>query len=72
MEMFAGLDVSLDETSVCIVDSDGKICRQVKVPSEPAAVRSVLRDDADRLARIGIDASSLGIWLHRELTGPPG
>ena len=68
MKMFAGLDVSLDETSVCIVDADGKICREVKVPSEPAAVRSVLRDDADSLARIGIEASSLGIWLHRELT----
>jgi transposase len=68
MEMFAGLDVSLDETSICLVDSDGKICREVKVSSEPAAVRSALWDYADRLARIGIEASSLSIWLHRELT----
>ena len=37
MEHFSGLDVSVKETSVCIVDDTGKIVRQVKVASEPAA-----------------------------------
>lgn len=69
MDMYAGLDVSLDETSVCIVDADGTICRETKVPSEPEAIRSALLDYADRLGRIGVEASALGIWLHRALTG---
>lgn len=69
MDLFVGLDVSLDETSVCIVDASGKIVRETKVPSEPEAIRSVLKDSTDRLGRIGIEASSLGIWLYRELHG---
>ena len=37
MDHFAGLDVSVKETSVCIVDDTGKIAREVKVASEPEA-----------------------------------
>jgi hypothetical protein len=37
MDYFAGLDVSVKETSVCIVDDTGKIVREVKVASEPKA-----------------------------------
>jgi transposase len=37
MDYFAGLDVSVKDTSVCIVDGTGKIAREVKVASEPAA-----------------------------------
>jgi transposase len=43
MEHFAGLDVSVKETSVCIVDDTGKIVREVKVASEPEALLSVLK-----------------------------
>ncbi|HEV2548099.1 MAG TPA: IS110 family transposase [Stellaceae bacterium] len=73
MDLYAGLDVSLNETSLCIIDSEGKIVRESKVPSEPEAIRSAFEGYADRLGRLGIEASSLGIWLHRELTaaGPP-
>ena len=42
MEYFAGLDVSVKETSVCIVDDAGKIVREVKVVSEPEALLPVL------------------------------
>ena len=38
MDYFAGLDVSVKETSVCIVDEAGKIVREVKVASEPEAL----------------------------------
>ena len=44
MEHFAGLDVSVKETSVCIVDETGKIVREVKVASEPEALLEVLRN----------------------------
>ena len=46
MDHFAGLDVSVKETSVCIVDDTGKIVREVKVASEPAALLTVLRNPA--------------------------
>ena len=41
MDHFAGLDVSVKETSVCIVDDTGKIVREVKVASEPNALLAV-------------------------------
>ena len=42
MDHFAGLDVSVKETSVCIVDDAGRIVREVKVASEPDALLPVL------------------------------
>ena len=44
MDHFAGLDVSVKDTSVCIVDEVGKIVREVKVASEPDALLAVLRN----------------------------
>ena len=46
MDHFAGLDVSVKETSVCIVDDTGKIVREVKVASEPEALLQVLANPA--------------------------
>jgi hypothetical protein len=46
MDHFAGLDVSVKETSVCIVDDTGKIGREVKVASEPQALLAVLTNPA--------------------------
>ena len=46
MDHFAGLDVSVKETSVCIVDGAGKIVREVKVASEPEALLAVLKNPA--------------------------
>ena len=42
MDHFAGLDVSVKETSVCILDDTGKILKEVKVASEPQALLKVL------------------------------
>jgi transposase len=46
MDYFAGLDVSVKETSVCIVDDTGKIVREVKVASEPDTLLAVLKNPA--------------------------
>ena len=46
MDHFAGLDVSVKETSICIVDDAGKIVREVKVASEPEALLAVLKNPA--------------------------
>ena len=52
----AGLDVSVKETSVCIVDDEGKIVREVKVASEPDALLAVLAKPGQRFKRIGLEA----------------
>ena len=67
MKLYVGLDVGLEETSLCIVDSEGLTVREVKVSTEPEAIRSAVEGYADRLDRVGVEASSLGIWLYREL-----
>src|SRR5438874_4750222 len=67
MDHFAGLDVSVKETSVCIVDDTGRIVREVKVASEPDALRSVLTDPAYHFKRIGLEAGPLSQWLFSGL-----
>jgi transposase len=67
MEHFAGLDVSVKETSVCIVDDTGRIVREAKVASEPEALLAVLRNPAYRFKRIGLEAGPLSQWLFSAL-----
>src|SRR3954464_2654443 len=67
MDHFAGLDVSVKDTSVCIVDDTGKIVREVKVASEPAALLAVLKNPAYQLKRIGLEAGPLSQWLFSSL-----
>jgi transposase len=67
MDHFAGLDVSVKDTSVCIVDETGKITREVKVASEPDALLAVLTNPAYRFKRIGLEAGPLSQWLFSAL-----
>src|SRR3974390_968598 len=67
MEHFAGLDVSVKETSVCIVDEAGRITREVKVASTPEALMQVLRAPAYHLKRVGLEAGPLSQWLFGAL-----
>ena len=67
MDYFAGLDVSVKETSVCIVDDTGKIVREVKVASEPEALLAVLKNPAYHFKRIGLEAGPLSQWLFSVL-----
>jgi hypothetical protein len=67
MDHFAGLDVSVKETSVCIVDDTGRITREVKVASEPDALLAVLRNPTYRFKRIGLEAGPLSQWLFSAL-----
>jgi transposase len=67
MDYFAGLDVSVKDTSVCIVDSTGKIVREVKVASEPDALLAALRNPAYHFKRIGLEAGPLSQWLFGAL-----
>src|SRR5947207_4858129 len=67
MDYFAGLDVSVKDTSVCIVDGTGRIVREVKVASEPDALLRVLRNPAYHFKRIGLEAGPLSQWLFSAL-----
>ena len=67
MDHFAGLDVSVKDTSICIVDDAGKIIREVKVASEPEALLAVLKKPAYRFKRIGLEAGPLSQWLFSAL-----
>jgi hypothetical protein len=67
MDHFAGLDVSVKETSICIVDDAGKIVREVKVASEPEALLTVLKNLAYHFKRIGLEAGPLSQWLFGAL-----
>ncbi len=73
MDHFAGLDVSVKDTSVCIVDGTGEIVRELKVASEPEALLAVLRNAAYHFKRIGLEAGPLSQWLFNALgeAGPP-
>ena len=67
MKYYAGLDVSVKETSVCVVDETGRICREMKVPSHPDDLAQALQDPAWRFERVGLEAGPLSQWLFSGL-----
>ncbi len=64
MDHYAGIDVSLEYSSVCVVDTNGKIVREIKVASEPAALIGWFRSLGFDLTRIGLEAGPLSQWLY--------
>ncbi len=68
MTYFAGIDVSLEESSICVVDAGGKIVREVKVASEPESLAEFLANVGFEVGRIGLEAGPLSQWLHDGLT----
>ena len=67
MEHYAGLDVSLELTSVCIVDTHGQVVREAKVPSAPEALVRFLRAQELLIVRVALEAGPLSQWLHAGL-----
>jgi len=65
---FAGLDVSLEETAICIVDDTGKIVREARAASEPEVLAAFFGACGMTMERIGLEACSLTAWLHAGLT----
>jgi transposase len=67
VEHYAGLDVSLELSSVCIVDERGTIISEAKVASEPEALIRFLRTREVEISRVGLEAGPLSQWLHAGL-----
>jgi transposase len=69
MMYYVGLDVSLDETTLFVVDGDGAIVREGKAASEPSALSSWLKEVGVELHRVGLEAGPLSPWLYEGLKG---
>lgn len=68
MKLFVGLDVSLSESSVCVISEHGKIIIEAETESEPEVPTRWLDDLDGSIAAIGLEAGPLLQWLHRGLT----
>src|SRR5260370_19862353 len=68
MAHFVGLDVSVKETSVCVVDDAGKVILEQKVRTEPVDIIAILTSLGVSYGRIGIEAGPLSQWLVNALT----
>ena len=64
MEHYAGIDVSLESASVCVVDASGRIVREAKVASEPEALITWFGKLGVEVSRIGLEAGPLSQWLY--------
>ena len=68
MEHFAGIDVSLEQSSVCVADATGEIVREAKAASEPEGLVRFFRELGVAVSRIGLEAGPLSQWLDAGLT----
>src|SRR5271169_2115048 len=67
MEYYVGLDVSLKQTSICVVNQTGSIVQEGVVDSDPEAIASFVRSRAPGTVRIGIETGPTTTWLWTEL-----
>ena len=67
MKQYVGLDVSQKETAVCVVDQDGKVLFEGKVPSDPGALARVIAKRAPVAELIGFETGAMASWLWHEL-----
>ena len=68
MKYFAGLDESMEETSVCIVDQDGAVVREGRAASDPAALNDYLGATGLRFERVGFESGPSSAWLYKGLS----
>src|SRR5262249_45039882 len=67
MEHYVGLDVSLKQTSICVVNQVGSVVREGVVDSEPEAIAAFVRSKAPGALRVGLETGPTTTWLWTEL-----
>ena len=67
MQYYAGIDVSLEQSSVCVVDAAGKIIKEAKVASDPCVLATFFKGLGFPVTRIGFEAGPLSHWLYAGL-----
>ena len=60
---YVGLDVSLETTSICVIDSNGAVVWRGKCATEPDAICRIVRAQAPALAQFGLETGQLSNWL---------
>ena len=60
MTNYAALDVSLEATAVCVVDEEGRILAEKKIPTCPDAIASWLAKTVPDLVRVGMETGPIG------------
>lgn len=68
MGVFAALDVSQDQTAVCVVDTDGTIVCEAKVDTCPDAILAWLERWSGELENVGMETGPLAVWLWNALS----
>ena len=68
MEHYVGIDVSLELSSICVLDGRGKIVKEAKVAIEPEALACFFEELGVPMNRIGLEAGPLSQWLHAGLS----
>ena len=71
MECYVGMDVSLKETSICVVNDKGEIVSEGTVTSEPEAIAAFIKTKAKGAKRIGLETGPTTTWLWHELRFAP-
>lgn len=64
MENYVGIDVSLELSSICVVNASGVVLRETKVASEPEAIVALIKNLQLPISRVGLEAGPLSQWLH--------
>ena len=64
MSLYAGLDVSVKTTAICVVDRNGRVLLETTVDSSPDAIAERLREFDQPLERVGLEAGPLSQWIY--------
>src|SRR5271169_2362711 len=67
MKYFAGLDVSMAETSICIVNQDGAVVREGRAATDPASIEKYLKATGLCFERAGFESGPCSAWLYKGL-----
>ena len=67
MDQYVALDVSLKEISVCVLEASGAVAFEGRVPSDPASLVHLIRTEAPRAVKIGLETGATSAWLWHAL-----